>query len=96
MAQSPLLKRLRARAKEVSSRAFDELLADDARSEVLNAALRRVQQGRRTLDETGSRVLGTLGLANQEDLERVKKRIGRLRKRLRRIVDELEHEADES
>lgn len=69
---------------------MEEILASETRADALGAAVRRVQQGRRTLDETGSKVLGSLGLATQEDLTRLEQRVGKLRKRLRRILDDLE------
>ena len=89
MSESPLIKRLRRRAKDLGSRAVDELLKSKDGPDALGAAVRGVQQGRRVLDEQGSRVLGALGLATQDDLERVNRKVGRLRKRLLGILDEL-------
>lgn len=90
MADSPFLKRLKKRALAVGSRAVDELMASENRADALGVAVRRVQEGRRALDENASRVLGTLGLATQVDLDRVSVKVGKLRKRLQALVDELE------
>ena len=90
MAQSPLIKRLRARAKELGSRVVEEALNSDRRSDAVGEAVRRVQQSRRSLDEGAARVLGALGLATQEDLEHLNRRVGKLRKRLLGILDQLD------
>ena len=90
MAESPLFKRLRARAKAMGKTAIDELLQSEQSSSAVGAAVRRVQEGRQLLDENASRVLGALGLATQADLDRVSKKIGRLRKRMTALLDKLE------
>ena len=92
MAQSPLIVRLRKRARRTAARALDELLADEGRSEVFNAAVRGVQRGRRQLDERGVRILAALGLATRDDLEKVQRRVARLRKRMQSLADMLEDE----
>ncbi len=90
MADSPLFKRLRARAKAVGKSAIDELLQSEESSSAVGAAVRRVQESRQFIDENASRVLGVLGLATQADLERVSKKVGRLRKRMTALLDRLE------
>ena len=90
MADSPLIKRLRERAKSLSSKAVEELLTSDKRSDALGNAIRRVQNGRRTIDEGATRLLGILGVASREDLNVINRRIGRIRKRLQSVLDDLE------
>ena len=90
MAKGRLLDDLRRRARKLSARAIDELLDNERRSEAVGAAVRRVQQGRRALDERSARMLAALGFATQQDLERVGRKIGRLRKRMMSILDELD------
>jgi len=92
MARTPLIKKLRRRARALRSRAVDGLLANESRADALGAAVRRVQRGRRTLDERSAQLLGSLGLATQTDLERLQQRVARLRKRLRGIADMLADE----
>lgn len=92
MARTPLIKKLRRRARALRSRAVDELLASESRANALGAAVRRVQRGRRTLDQRSAKLLGALGLATQEDLERLQRRVARLRKRLRGVADMLAEE----
>ena len=84
------MRRLRDRARNLGSRAIDELSSREGRSDAFGAAVRGVQRGRRQIDEQAARVLGVLGLATQEDLAKVNRRIGRLRKRLLALLDELE------
>ncbi|MEZ4271679.1 MAG: hypothetical protein R3C68_09680 [Myxococcota bacterium] len=88
MAQSPLIKRLRQRAKELSTIAVDEILSHD--SNHLGSAVRGAQEGRRVLDQQGARILGVLGLATQEDCQRVGRKVGRLRKRMLELLDRLD------
>ncbi len=88
MADSPL-KRLGERARELGSRAVGELLKDEQRAEVVGAAVRTLQAARSQLDAQQGRVLAAMGLATQADLERVSRRIGRLRKRLLALRDRL-------
>ena len=90
MADSPLMKRLRRRARAIGSRALDEILSSDQRADAMGAAVRRVQEGRRMIDEQGARVLGALGLATQPDLDRVSRKVGRVRKRLEALLDGLD------
>lgn len=89
MADSPLWKRVKDRAKTVGKSAIDELLASDESSSAVGAAVRRVQESRAFIDENASRLLGVLGLATQADLERVSKKVGRLRKRMTALIDRL-------
>ncbi len=84
-----MFERLRRRAGRLRARAVDELLASQQRDDLLGAAVRQVQRGRRNLDDRGAKVLGSLGVATKEDLEKVSRRLARLRKRLETLVDEL-------
>lgn len=90
MTDSPFLKRLKQRARSLGERAVDELLASENRSDAVGAAVRRVQEGRRAFDENASRVIGAMGLATHDDLERVSRKVGRLRKRLNELLDRLD------
>ena len=90
MADSPLLKRLRAKAKDLGERALDELIAAPERNAFVGETARRVQDGRVALDKQAARMIGALGLATQDDIERLGKKIGRVRKRLRALRDRLE------
>ena len=87
------LHRLGKRAKDLGQRALQELLTDEQRSEAMGMAAKGVQEGRRVLDEGSAKLLTAVGLATQPDLDRVSRKVGRLRKRLENVLDELE--ADE-
>ncbi len=67
-----------------------EVLAGEHGSAALAAALRTAQEGKKKLDAKGAELVDALGLVSQEDLERVSRKIGRLRKRLQTLLDELE------
>jgi hypothetical protein len=84
------LSRLRERARRLGARAASELLNDERRAETVGSALRRVQELRGLVDEQGGRVLAALGLATRTDLERVQRKIGRLRKRMEAILDRID------
>lgn len=88
MSDSPLMKKLRQKAASVGARAARELAG--SRSDPLGSAVRGVQETRRVVDDNTARMLGAVGVATRDDLERVTRRIGRLRKRLQEIVDDLE------
>lgn len=90
MAESPLWKRVKQRAKTLGKSAIDEILASEESSSAVGVAVRRVQESRKVIDENASRVLGAVGLATQSDLERVSKKIGRLRKRMTVLIDRLQ------
>jgi hypothetical protein len=89
MDDSPL-SRLRESARRLGARAASELLDDERRAETVGSVLRRLQELRGLVDERGGRVLTALGLATQTDLERVQRKIGRLRKRMEAILDRLD------
>lgn len=84
------LHRLGQRAKNLGQRALQELLTEEQRSEALGMAAKGVQEGRRKLDASSAKLLSALGLATQPDLEKVSRKVGRLRKRLEGLLDELE------
>ncbi|MEO0813190.1 MAG: phasin family protein [Myxococcota bacterium] len=90
MAESPLIKKLRARAQDLTGRAAREVLnrGGSRGTDAMGAALRGAQSGRKVMDESTARVLDALGLATRDDLDAVSRRIGRLRKRLQRLIDE--------
>ncbi len=89
MADSPLWKRVKERAKNVGKSAIDELLQSEESSSAVGAAVRRVQESRAFIDENAARILGAVGLATQADLDRVSKKVGRLRKRMTALIDRL-------
>lgn len=81
--------RLKETARLLGSRAMAEMLATERRRQVVNLAMQGVQEGRRVMDENAAKVVAALGLATQDDVERVGRRLARLHKRLQRLLDEL-------
>ena len=92
LADSPLFRRLRDKAKSIGERAIDDLVSSPERSTIVGEAARRVQDGRLAFDKQAARMVGALGLATQEDIDRLGKKIGRLRKRMRALLERLEDE----
>ena len=88
MSDSPI-KRLRARARELGARAVDGLLATEERAKAVGSALQKLQQAKNRLDEQQLRMLGAIGVATRSDLERVARRVGRLRKRMLTLLERL-------
>jgi len=65
-------------------------MASEGGADALGVALKGVQGGRRAFDEHAGRVLGGMGLATQSDLERVSRKMGRLRKRMTALLTRME------
>ncbi len=56
----------------------------------MELAARGVLEGRRFLDDQFERLFSALGLATQADLERLAKKVAKLRRVLEDLVDEVE------
>ncbi len=69
---------------------MEEIASNEKAGQRVADAMRMVQEGRRVVDERSARMLAALGLASEADLERVSRKVGRLRKRLQTLLDELE------
>ena len=87
-----MFRKIRRRARHLRTRALDELLASEERADALGAAVRQVQKGRRALDDNSAKMLGAMGLASREDLEHINRKVARLRKRLRGVLEQLEED----
>ena len=90
MVDSPLIKKMRDRARELGTRTLEDLMAAEGGVDALGVALKGAQGGRRAFDEQAGRVLGGMGLATQSDLERVSRKMGRLRKRMLALLEKME------
>ncbi len=92
VADSPLIKKLRARAQGITERAAREVRNRTGLSsgDAVGAAIKGAQSGRKVIDDSTVKVLDALGLATREDVDSLAHRIGRLRKRLQRLVDDLD------
>jgi hypothetical protein len=90
MSRKRLIDQIGDKARELSVRAAHELLNSERRAEVVGEAVRRAQDARVRLDEQATRMLAAMGFATAADLERVSRKVGRLRKRLRNILDQLQ------
>lgn len=81
---------VKRRAAELGARAAREVIAGDKGAARVADAVRKVQEGRKVFDEQGARMLAAMGLATRDDVERLGFKIGRLRKRLQGLVDDLD------
>ncbi len=76
------LSRLRHRAQKLGERALQEMMSTPQGAEAVGIAIKGMQEGKRRLDAQAVNLIGTLGLATQEDLQRVSHKVGQARKRL--------------
>jgi hypothetical protein len=90
VADSPLTKRLREKMREIRERGFDDLLESSTTSDVLNQALHGLQSGRKSLDGNIQRLFSSLGFATSDDLDSINRRLGKLRKRMTALLDDLD------
>jgi len=83
VARSELLGKVKARVQK----AAEDIVASERGSAAIGEAMRRVQQGRKVLDEKASEVVSALGIATKADVERVARKIGKLRKQVQELID---------
>ena len=76
------LDRVWHRAGSLGKRVWDDWLTDDDRAAALGLATKGLQEGKRLVDESGAKLLSSLGLATQADVRRISHKVGRLRKKL--------------
>jgi len=86
------MKRLRVVAQDFGGRAMEDFLSSEGRAEALGLAIKGAQGGRKTFDEQAGRVLGAMGFATTTDLDRVGRKIGRLRKRMLDLLSQLDED----
>ncbi len=75
---------------------MDELLTDDQLNDAMEMASKGMQEGRRLLDSQFEKLFAALGLATQADLERLSRKIVKLRRRLEAVVDDVDVAAEEA
>jgi polyhydroxyalkanoate synthesis regulator phasin len=75
------------RVKARAARAVEGIVSSERGAAAVAAAVQRVQNGRRTLEEKSTEVISALGLATKADIERLSRKIGKLRKELQALVD---------
>ncbi len=92
MVDSPLMKRLREAAQDLGGKAVEDFLSSEGRAEAIGLAIKGAQGGRKSFDEQAGRVLGAMGFATTCDLDRVGRKIGRLRKRMLELLSQLDQE----
>ena len=84
------MNRLREAAQDLGGRAMEDFLSSEGRSEALGFAIKGAQGGRKSFDDQAGRVLGAIGFATTSDLDRVGRKIGRLRKRMLDLLSQLD------
>ena len=89
MALSPVAKRWREVILQVGESAIEELKASNNSADIVGAALKGAHGGKKVLEEQGGRLLGAMGFATTHDLDRVSRKIGKVRKRLLYLLDAL-------
>lgn len=86
MARSELFGKVKARVQK----AAEDIVASERGSAAVAEAMRRVQLGRKAIDEKATDVVSALGIATKADVERVAKKIGKLRKQVQALIDAAE------
>ncbi len=86
MARSDIIGKVRARA----AKAVEGIVSSERGAAALSEAMRRMQKGRQVFDEKATEVASSLGIATKADVERVGRKIGKLRKTVQSLLDELD------
>ena len=86
MARSELFGKVKARVQK----AAEDIVASERGSAAVAEAMRRVQLGRKAIDEKATDVVSALGIATKADVERVAKKIGKLRKQVQALIEATE------
>ncbi len=86
VARSELFGKVKARVQK----AAEDIVASERGSAAVAEAMRRVQLGRKVIDEKATDVAASLGIATKADVERVARKIGKLRKQVQALIEAAE------
>ncbi len=84
--RSELFGKVKARVQK----AAEDIVSSERGSAAVAEAMRRVQLGRKVIDEKATEVVSSLGIATKADVERVARKIGKLRKQVQALIDAAE------
>jgi polyhydroxyalkanoate synthesis regulator phasin len=86
VARSELFGKMKARVQK----AAEDIVSSERGSAAVAEAMRRVQLGRRVIDEKATEAVSALGIATKADVERVARKIGKLRKQVQALIEAAE------
>ncbi|MBI5495373.1 MAG: hypothetical protein HY904_10145 [Deltaproteobacteria bacterium] len=82
--------KLRDEGLKLGMKAMSKLMEDPDRAQKLMTAVQKVQDGKQSLDETTARLRNTAGLPSREDFKTMGKRVGKLRRDVRKLASQLD------
>ncbi len=87
--------RIREEGLKLGMKAVGALMEDPDRAQKVMTAVQKVQEGRQTLDETTARLRNLADLPSREDFKDMGKRVGKLKRDVRKLQGTLEALLDE-
>ena len=81
---------LKKKGLAMGLKVVSRVLEDPGRAKKVFEVVDRVQRGRARLDQTAQRVLNASNIPSLEDLERIGRHVGALRREMRRLKNRLE------
>lgn len=82
--------RLKDEGIKLGMKAVSKIMEDPDRAEKLMTAVQKVQAGRQSLDEATARLRNMAELPSREDFKEMGKRVGKLRREVRKLQSRLE------
>lgn len=82
--------RIREESMKFGMKAMSKLMEDPERAEKVISAVQKVQTGRAQLDETTAKLRNLADLPSREDFKAMGKRVGKMRREMRKLTHQLE------
>lgn len=86
--------RIRDEGLKIGMKAMGKIMEDPNRAQKVMDAMQKVQAGRQSLDETTARLRNLADLPSREDFKAMGKRVGKLKREVRRLQGILEELLD--
>lgn len=85
-----LTRKMRDEMLKLGMKGMSRLLEDPDRAQKVMTAVQKVQSGRESLDETTARIRNMANVPSREDFKAMGKRVGKLKREIRRLQGQLE------
>ena len=82
--------RIRDEGLKLGMKAVSKIMESPERAQKLMTAVQKVQSGKETLDQTTARLRNVVDLPSREDFKELGKRLGKLRREVRKLHSQLE------
>ena len=86
--------RIRDESLKLGMKAVGKIMEDPERAQTVMNAVQKVQAGRQSLDETTARLRNLADLPSRDDFKSMGKRVGKLKREVRRLQGMLEEMMD--